>query len=42
MSDLKKIKVIVKNYNVQAEGDLDALYSRVRLEDEKGQTFYFK
>ena len=34
MSDLKKIKVVVKNYDVQGSGDLDALYSRVRLEDE--------
>lgn len=42
MADLEKITVTVKNYDVQAQGDLDALYSRVRLEDEKGETFYFK
>ena len=42
MADLEKITVTIKNYDVQAQGDLDALYSRVRLEDEKGETFYFK
>lgn len=42
MSDLKKITVTVKNYNLRASGDLDALYERVRLEDEQGNTFYFK
>lgn len=42
MSDLKKIKIVVKNYDVQGSGDLDALYSRVRLEDAQGNTFYFK
>ncbi|MFS0827881.1 hypothetical protein [Pseudomonas phoenicis] len=42
MSELKKGTVIVKNYNVQASGELDALYNRVRLEDEHGRTFYFK
>ncbi|NWA44912.1 hypothetical protein HX871_08030 [Pseudomonas reactans] len=42
MADLEKITVTIKNYNVQERGDLDALYSRVRLEDEQGNTFYFK
>ncbi len=42
MSELKKITVVVKNYDAQASGDLDALYGRVRLEDELGNTFYFK
>ncbi|KKY58917.1 hypothetical protein ACDH60_08330 [Pseudomonas ficuserectae] len=42
MSDLKKMTVVVKNFNLRASGDLDALYSRVRLEDEEGKTFYFK
>lgn len=42
MSDLKKMTVVVKNFNLRASGDVDALYSRVRLEDEEGKTFYFK
>lgn len=42
MSDLKKLTVVVKNFNLRASGDIDALYSRVRLEDEEGSTFYFK
>ena len=42
MADLEKITVTIKNYDVQEQGDLDALYSRVRLEDENGETFYFK
>ncbi|MCH5531327.1 hypothetical protein L6205_19485 [Pseudomonas syringae pv. syringae] len=42
MSDLKKMTVVVKNFNFRASGDIDALYSRVRLEDEEGKTFYFK
>ncbi|WP_430446889.1 MAG: hypothetical protein ACQZ2J_05270 [Pseudomonas piscis] len=42
MADLEKITVTIKNYDVQERGDLDALYSRVRLEDEQGNTFYFK
>lgn len=42
MSDLKKMTVVVKNFNLRASGDIDALYSRVRLEDEEGSTFYFK
>lgn len=42
MADLEKITVTIKNYDVQAQGDLDALYSRVRLEDVNGETFYFK
>ncbi|MBS7459214.1 hypothetical protein [Pseudomonas syringae] len=42
MSDLKKMTVVVKNFNLRASGDIDKLYSRVRLEDEEGKTFYFK
>lgn len=42
MADLEKNTVTIKNYDVQERGDLDALYSRVRLEDEEGNTFYFK
>lgn len=42
MSDLKKMTVVVKNFSLRASGDVDALYSRVRLEDEEGKTFYFK
>lgn len=42
MSDLKKMKVVIKNYEAQGLGDLDALYGRVRLEDEQGNTFYFE
>lgn len=42
MADLEKITVTIKKYDVQERGDLDALYSRVRLEDEQGNTFYFK
>lgn len=42
MSDLKKMTVVVKNFNLRASGDIDALYSRVRLEDEEGKAFYFK
>lgn len=42
MSELKRITVIVKNYDVRAQGDLDTLYERVRLEDEQGNTLYFK
>ncbi|WP_055003251.1 hypothetical protein [Pseudomonas coronafaciens] len=42
MSDLKKMTVVVKNFNLRASGNIDALYSRVRLEDEEGNTFSFK
>ncbi|MEB3438067.1 hypothetical protein U8291_13690 [Pseudomonas sp. A2] len=42
MADLEKITVTIKNYDVKALGDLDALYTRVRLEDAGGDTFYFK
>ncbi|WP_353231997.1 hypothetical protein [Pseudomonas helleri] len=42
MSDLKKMTVIVKNFNLQASGDLDALYTMVRCEDEEGNTHHFK
>ncbi|QXH53297.1 hypothetical protein KSS94_09340 [Pseudomonas fakonensis] len=42
MSDLKKVTLTVKNYNLKASGDLDALYSQVRCEDPSGKTFHFK
>lgn len=42
MSDLKKIKVTVRKYDVQGRGDLDVLFNRVRLEDEQGNTLDFK
>lgn len=39
MSGLKRIKIVVKNYDLQTTEDLDELYNRVSLEDEEGQTF---
>ncbi|CEL32134.1 hypothetical protein SRM1_05508 [Pseudomonas fluorescens] len=42
MSELKKLTLTVKNYDAQGSGDLDALYRRVRYEDEHGATLYFK
>lgn len=42
MSEIKKMTVTVKNYHLQASGDLDALYKDVRCEDVHGNTFYFK
>lgn len=42
MSDLKKMTLIVKNYNLRASSDLDALYEQVRCEDAQGNTFHFK
>ena len=42
MSDLKKMTLIVKNYNLKASSDLDALYDQVRCEDAEGNTFHFK
>lgn len=42
MADLEKITVTIKNFDVKALSDLDALYTRVRLEDAQGDTFYFK
>ena len=42
MSELKKITVTIKNYDMQASGDLDALYRDVRCEDHEGNTIYFK
>lgn len=42
MSELKKAKIIVKNYDVQNLGDTDGLYTRVRIENEEGATSYFK
>lgn len=42
MSELKKITVVVKNFNLQASGDIDALFTMVRCEDEEGNTHHFK
>lgn len=42
MSDLKKMTLTIKNFDLRASGDLDALYSRVRCEDDQGITFHFK
>ncbi|WP_054893449.1 MULTISPECIES: hypothetical protein [unclassified Pseudomonas] len=42
MSDLKKTTLTVKNYNLKASGDLDAVYDQVRCEDVEGRTFHFK
>lgn len=42
MSDLKKMTLTVKNYNLKASGDLDALFDQVRCEDSEGNTFHFK
>lgn len=42
MSELIKKALIVKNYDLQGSSDLDALYSMVRCEDDKGDTIYFK
>lgn len=42
MSELKKMKVVIKN-SVYDVGDATATsYNRVRVEDENGQTHYFK
>ncbi len=42
MPDLKKMTLTVKNYNLKASGELDALYTDVRCEDSEGNTFHFK
>lgn len=42
MADLEKITMTIKNFDVKALSDLDALYTRVRMEDAQGNTFYFK
>ncbi|MDH0302282.1 MULTISPECIES: hypothetical protein [unclassified Pseudomonas] len=42
MSELKKAKIIVKNYDAQNSSEIDALYTRVRVEDEQGKAFYYK
>lgn len=33
MSELKKVTLTVKNFNLQGSGELDALYNKVRCED---------
>ena len=42
MSELKKIELTVKNYNVKNSADIDTLYDQVRCEDSEGKTFHFK
>jgi len=42
MSDLKKLTLTIKNSNLQASGDFDALYTMVRCVDSEGKTFHFK
>lgn len=42
MSKLEKMTLTIKNYDAQGGGDLDALYRRVRAEDEHGNTVSFK
>lgn len=42
MSELQKKTLTVKNFNLKASSELDALYNMVRCEDEKGNTFHFK
>ncbi|AIB42904.1 hypothetical protein [Pseudomonas sp. WCS374] len=42
MSELQKKTLTVKNFNLQASSELDALYNMVRCEDEEGNTFHFK
>ncbi|MFJ2319045.1 hypothetical protein [Pseudomonas sp. NPDC087817] len=42
MSELIKKALTVKNYDLQGSSDLDALYSMVRCEDDKGDTVHFK
>lgn len=42
MSELIKKALTVKNYDLQSSSDLDALYSMVRCEDDKGDTVHFK
>lgn len=42
MSDLKKMSLTVKNYNLKASGELNALYTEVRCEDDEGRSFHFK
>ncbi|NQD78273.1 hypothetical protein LOY42_13750 [Pseudomonas sp. B21-023] len=42
MSNLRKMIATIKNYDVVGRGDLDGAYTRVRLEDEQGKTFYIK
>ncbi|WP_122468957.1 hypothetical protein [Pseudomonas viridiflava] len=42
MSDLKKITVTVKNYELQGSEKSGFLYRKVRLLDESGKIFYYK
>lgn len=42
MSELKKIELTVKNYNVKSSADIDTLYDQVRCEDSEGKPFILK
>lgn len=42
MSDLKKITVTIKNYDLHASQTAANLYKKVRLVDEAGRIFYYK
>lgn len=42
MSNLKKITITVKNYELQASENSANLYRKVRLLDESGNIFYYK
>lgn len=42
MSELKKVTVTVKNYELHSSQDCARLYKKVRLLDESGKIFYHK
>ncbi|OLS58803.1 hypothetical protein [Pseudomonas putida] len=42
MSQMRKVVAIVRNYQERISGESAARYTRVRLEDESGKTYYIK
>lgn len=42
MSELKKVTVTVKSYELHSSQDCARLYKKVRLLDESGKIFYHK
>lgn len=42
MSQMRKVVAIVRNYQDRTSANSASLYSRVRLEDESGKTYYIK
>lgn len=42
MSDLKKVTVIVKNFEFHSSQNCARLYKKVRMLDESGKVFYYK